>query len=232
MRLVKIAPIILLLLLIGCNNEDIVEEKEERIYLKPINAYGVELKLGETISNEALEMIYDFYISKASYNSDIAKKLYPYYDYIENYDDYKKSLSDDSPIEYPYSWFLLMGGQKKTGEYIGMTVYNTTDDIIEVQEGSLTNFYAILNEYSSISYEGLKYGSSSKNMINNLGEYDSYFVQEDEDYGYDSEYNYNYNDGETFLRFRFKDDKLVSITASDIVDTKKIINEYEEKLSK
>lgn len=226
------------LLLHGCASNNIVESApvatssnaiiEERVRLEPIIAYGAELQLGETVTQDAIEMIYDFYVSKETYHKDVSKTLYTYSDYVENFQDYADSVDENNPSEYEYSWFLLMGGQKQTGEYVGFTLYNPSNETIKVQDGVLTNFYAILDEYSNISYDGLKYGSTPEEMIKIIGDYDSYFENDSEDDDYDEEYNYNYNDGQTYLTFRYKDKKLVSILAADIVDTKAAIMRYEE----
>lgn len=204
---------------------------EDRIKLDKIELYGASLQIGEQVTVEALEAVYDFYVNKDSYYSDLNKMLYPYETYIENFSEYSENIDENNPQEYEYSWFVLMGGQKQTGEYVGFSVYNTTEEEIPTSQGTLTNFYAILDEYSNISYNGLKYGSTVKDMVETLGDYDSFFEQEDKDYGYDLEYNYNYNDGLTYLTFKFKDNCLVSILASDIVDTKTIIDEYDEEMS-
>lgn len=210
--------------------EVVQEEVKDRVWLTPINAYGAKLELGKQVTKEAIEMIYDFYVSKETYEKDVNITLCTYDEYIENFEDYTNTVTEENPYEYPYHWFLLMGGQKATGEYVGFSIYNPTNEDIPMSEGFLTNFYALLDEYSSISYEGLKYGSTPEEMIETLGDYSSYFEQEDEDYGYDKEYNYNYNDGQTYLTFKFKDNKLISIAGSDIVGTKAKIAEYEEKL--
>lgn len=225
----------------GCTKSNLVDntvvaspaeaiEETKKVWLEPISVYGVELEMGKPITEDAIDMIYDFYVSKETYFYDIEKTLYTYEEYIDNFAEYKENISDSNPEEYGYPWFLLMGGQKATGEYVGLSVYNTTDKHISVNEATLSNLYVLLDEYSSISYEGLKYGSTKDDMVNALGDYTSFFEQSDEDYGYDEEYNYIYNNGQTYLTFKFKDGGLISILAADIMDTKAKIDEYDEKV--